>query len=117
MYLLPVLLGFGVKEQMIALFYACLFSVLAYATTKPLLKRDHRESWNLAMSLGCAVFYASFQIYSMINNASTPYAGNENGDCCGLMDGGIAVIFVFGFMLWVCFALCYFFNRLVDRFD
>ena len=45
------------------------------------------------------------------------HAGNENGDCCGLMDGGIAVIFVFGFMLWVCFALCYFFNRLVDRFD
>jgi hypothetical protein len=34
-----------------------------------------------------------------------------------LMEGGIAMIFVFGFMSWICFALCFFLNRLVDRFD
>lgn len=102
---------------MIALFYVCLFSVLAYITTKKLFKRSYSESSNLGLSLISAVFYASYQSYSIISDASTQYAGDENGDCCGLMDGGIAVVFVFGFLLWVCFALCFFLNRCVDRFD
>lgn len=105
-------------RPMITLFYVCLFSVLAYAAIKHFLRRYYSESWNLGMSLGSAVLYATYQIYSIINDASTEYVGNENGECCGFfMDGGLAVIFVFGFMLWVCFVLCFFLNRLVDRFD
>jgi hypothetical protein len=102
---------------MIALLYVCLFSVLAYATTKHLLKRYYSESLNFGLSLGSAVLYASYQSYNIINDALAESTGNENIECCGLMDGGIAMIFVFGFMSWVCFALCFFLNRLVDRFD
>ncbi len=102
---------------MIALFYVCLISVLAYATTKYLLKRYYSESLNVGLSLGSAVLYASYQSYSIINDALAESTGSENSECCGLMDGGIAMIFVFGFMCWICFAICFFLNRLVDRFD
>ena len=101
---------------MFVLFCVCIFSMLAYTATKKLLKRDNNESWNLGIALASAVFYASYQTYSIINDATAQTIGNENGDCCGLLDGGIAVIFVFGFMLWLCFALCFFLNRLVNRF-
>ena len=90
---------------MIALLYVCLFSVLAYATTKHLLTRYYSESLNFGLSLGSAVLYASYQSYNIINDALAESTGNENIECCGLMDGGIAMIFVFGFMSWVCFAL------------
>ncbi len=102
---------------MIALLYVCLFSVSAYATSKHVFKRYFSESWNIGLSTCSAVLYASYQSYSIINDAVAESTGTENSECCGLMDGGFAMIFVFGFMCWLCFAICFFLNRLVDKFD